>query len=69
MTKSLESVLSRVLSTEIGTQLALREMDMKNDLPYEDRDVVINELKQFMDVRGISLNHHYVIQGKEQAKG
>jgi hypothetical protein len=69
MTKRLESVLSRVLSTEIGTQLAWREQDMKNDLPYEDRNAVIEELKQFMDVRGIDLNYDYVIKGKEQARG
>lgn len=69
MTKRLESVLSRVLSTEIGTQLAWREQDMKNDLPYEDRNTVIEELKQFMDVRGIDLNYDYVIKGKEQARG
>ena len=66
MTKRLEGVLSRVLSTEIGKQLAWREKDMKNDLPYMDRDEIIEEIKEFMDIQRIELNYDYVMKGREE---
>ena len=67
MTNRLKSVLSRTLSTEIGNQLAWRMKDMANGLPYEDRDEVIKEIRQFMDVNDIDVNQHYVIEGKLNA--
>ena len=67
MTNRLKSVLSRTLSTEIGNQLAWRVKDMANGLPYEDRDEVIKEIRQFMDVNDIDVNQHYVIEGKLNA--
>ena len=40
---------------------------MANGLPYEDRDEVIKEIRQFMDVNDIDVNQHYVIEGKLNA--
>lgn len=61
MDNFMKSVLSRVLSQEIGNQLKWKESDIKNGYSDgSDRDDNIARIKQFMNDTGIEFRPDYL---------
>lgn len=64
MSERMRSILSRVLSTEIGSQQIWKRKDMENGYVGIARDDIIEEIKDFMESNNIAINYDYIINAK-----
>jgi len=64
MSERMRSILSRVLSTEIGNQQIWKRKDMENGYVGIPRDEIIEEIKDFMEDNNITINYDYIINAK-----
>ncbi len=64
MSERMGSILSRVLSTEIGNQQIWKRKDIRNGYVGIERDKIIEEITDFMEANNITINYDYVINAK-----
>ena len=65
MTKKMQSILSRVLSTERGNQVKWRDMDIKNfGYDLSNRTQTIKDIAQVMEENDIPFNSDYAYNAK-----
>lgn len=64
MTARMNSILSRVLSEELGRQAKWKIKDSDNGFDTTDRDEAIQDIKNFMSENNIEVRTDYYLEGK-----